>query len=253
MINVRIRSGFAAGIAAGITAGMALFAAPAAKAQPASHALHGSVTLSSEYILNGLSQTDDEPSLRLSLDFEHQSGFFAGGLLANVDYVAEAQFQAPRNTAASVYSGFLWRRDRWMTNLTVSRYRYPGIERSYDYTQATINASFRNRFFLAVSRTGDYLSIYDNANLYRAGIALPWIRNTEFGVNAGEFRADGPFFDTAYTFWDIGLSRPIGRFAVDLRYHDNTYGFSSLLGNDADNLWILGMTYAFLPIAESDR
>ncbi|HUF72622.1 MAG TPA: TorF family putative porin [Gammaproteobacteria bacterium] len=248
MNDFRIRRGLLAGVAA---IGVAL-ANASAQAQRAPSSLHGSVTLSSEYMQNGLAHTHDEPSLSVSLDFEHQSGFFVGGAVANVDYIAESQFGKPRDTAANVYAGYLWRRNQWMVNSSVARYQYPDIERSYDYTQATANVAFRDRYFFTVSRTGDYLSIYDSAEVYRAGVALPWLRNIEFGVNAGRFSADGSF-DTSYTFWDAGLSRSIGRFALDLRYHDNTYGFSSLLGNDASNLWVLSLTYPFLPIAGRDR
>lgn len=223
-----------------------------ALAQPETSALRGSISLSSDYVLNGLAQTHDDPSVRLSLDFEHRSGFFAGGSVGNVDYLAEAQFRKPRDTQAVLYAGYLWRRGPWMTNLTLSRYRYPGLERSYDYTQATANVSFRDRYFLAVSRSSSYLAVYDGGKLYRAGIALPWFRNLEFGVNAGRFEVEGPFY-ASYSFWDIGLSRPFGKFALDLRYHDNTYGYSTLLGNRSEDLWVLSMTYSFLSRDGSNR
>lgn len=225
---------------------------PAAQAQAERGAMHGTISLSSDYILNGLSQTYDEPSLRVSLDFEHESGFFAGGSLSNVGYLAEERFQTPRDTQIDIYAGYVWRQDRWMANLTVSRYRYPGIRRSYDYTQATANVSFRDRYFLAVSRSSSFLSIYDAAEIYRAGVALPWVRNIEVGINAGKFKSRGRF-DTSYTFWDVGLSRPMGRFALDLRYHGNSYERWSLLGNSADHQWVLSMTYAFLPLRRLDR
>lgn len=248
MIDVRIRGGLDARVA-GL---LVVLAGASANAQSVPSSLHGSVTLSSEQILNGLSQTHDEPSLRVSLDFEHQSGFFVGGVAGNVDFIAESQFGAPRDTAASVYAGYLWRRSQWMANLTVSRYHYPDIERSYDYTQTTANVSFRDRYFFSVSRISDYLSVYDSTEVLRAGIAWPWLRSIELGLNAGRFRAEGSF-DTSYTFWDAGLSRSMGRFALDIRYHDNTYGFSSLLGNDAGDLWVLSLTYPFLPLAERGR
>lgn len=249
MIGARTRCIFAGAVAAVLAA---LAGAPPASAQSETGTLHGSVSLSSEYILNGLSQTYDEPSVRVALDFEHQSGFFAGGVLANVGYLAEAPFETPRDTQASLYAGFLWRRNQWMTNLTASTYRYPGIQRSYDYTQAAASVSFRDRYFFAVSRSNDYLSIYDSVELYRAGIAMPLPRNLEFGINAGRFRADG-FFGTSYSFWDVGVSRPMGRFALDLRYHDNTYRRYSLFGNDASDLWVLSMTYVFLPLNANRR
>jgi uncharacterized protein (TIGR02001 family) len=231
---------------------VSLVAVSASRAQPQPDALHGFVTLSSNYVLNGLTQTYDGPSARVSLDFEHESGFFAGGSLANVGYEAEEQFRTPRDTQINVYAGYVWRRDQWMTNLTLSRYRYPGIERDYDYTQATANVSFRERYFIAVSRASEFLSIYDNADIYRAGVALPWLGGLEVGVNAGRLKSRG-FLDASYTFWDVGLSRPLGRFALDLRYHDNTYEQSSLLGNDARDLWVLSASYAFLPIGQRGR
>jgi uncharacterized protein (TIGR02001 family) len=235
-----------------LTGLMSLVAVSASRAQPQPDALHGFVSLSSDYVLNGLAQTYDRPSARVSVDFEHQSGFFAGGSLANVGYEAEEQFRTPRDTQINVYAGYVWRRDQWMTNLTLSRYRYPGIERRYDYTQATANVSFRERYFFAVSRASEYLSIYDNADVYRAGVALPWIGGLEVGVNAGHLKSSG-FVDTSYDFWDVGLSRPIGSFALDLRYHHNTYEQSSLLGNYARHLWVLSASYAFLPIGKRSR
>jgi hypothetical protein len=45
----------------------------------------------------------------------------------------------------------------------------------------------------------------------------------------------------------VGLSRPLGRIALDLRYHANSYSRSSLLGNDAAESWVLSMSYTFLP------
>jgi uncharacterized protein (TIGR02001 family) len=246
MNDSRLRRGLCAGAAASV-----VLANASAWAQPAPDSLSASVTLSSESMLNGLAQTHDEPSLVVALDFEHRTGFFVGGAVANVGYAAEYQFREPRDSAVSAYAGYLWRANRWVANVSVARYGYPGIEPGYDYTQLTASVSFRDRYFLTVSRAGDYLSIYDSADVYRAGIAVPWLRNIEVGVNAGRFGADGSF-DTSYTFWDVGLSRSIGRLALDLRYHDNTYGFSSLLGNDASDQWVLSLSYPFLPVGRRD-
>ena len=215
-------------------------------AQSLPDSLHGFVVLSSKYVLNGLSQTEDQPSVRASLDFEHRSGFFVGGLLANVDYVAEDRFRTPRDIQVNLYAGYVWRRNAWMTNLTLSRYRYPGIARNYDYSQATINVSFRERYFLGISRSSDLLSVYDSADIFRGGVAVPFIEELEFSANAGRLRSRG-FGGASHTFWDVGLSRPIGKFAVDLRYYDSTNVSFSLLGNDARDSWVLSISYAFLP------
>jgi uncharacterized protein (TIGR02001 family) len=215
-------------------------------AQPAPDPLHGSVTLATDYMLNGLSQTANHPSLRLALDYQHGSGFFAGGVLANVDFDAESRFASPRETQIALYAGYVWRNGDWMSNLTLARYVYPDILIDYDYTQASVNLSFRERFFLTGSRSSSYLSVYDTMELFSAGLAQPLPGQFEFGANAGRFNS-GASSDVSYSFWDVGLSRPLGRIALDLRYHANSYSRSSLLGNDAAESWVLSMSYTFLP------
>jgi uncharacterized protein (TIGR02001 family) len=220
------------------------------EAQPGPDRLRASVALSSDYVLHGLAQTRDRPSLHVSLDFEHEAGFFAGGSLANVDYEAEAGFSTPRDSLLTLYGGYVWRKGPWASNVALSRYVYPDIVRDYDYTQIAVTASFRDRYFLTAARSSDYLAVYDTSRYVRAGVAVPWSRGLEFGINAGRFTTGGAF-GTSYDFWDAGVSRAAGRLALDLRFHDNGYGRASLLGNATGNLWVLSLTYVFLPLDRS--
>jgi len=43
-------------------------------------------TLTSDYVFRGVSQTDSSPAIQASLDYEHESGFFAGVWASNVDF-----------------------------------------------------------------------------------------------------------------------------------------------------------------------
>ena len=221
-----------------------------AVAQNAADALRASIAVSSDFVQNGLLQTNDGPTFRLAFDYEHKSGFFAGGMLANIDYVAESDFRTPRDTQATVYAGYVWHRDQWRTNVTVSQYEYPGIERNYDYTQASVTVSFRDRYFLSLVKSGDYLEFYDRSDQIYAGFALPWIQNLEFSASAGRLSFGGQFA-SSFSYWDIGLSRPFGRLALDLRFHDNSFNRNSIAGNLTHNQWVLSMTYALLPFQRS--
>ena len=222
-----------------------LFAAAAA-AQPVRDRLRVSASLSSDNILHGLSQTDDEAAARFAVDFGGARGWFVGGSLANVGYAAEAQFARPRESQLNVYGGYVWQQPRWRTNVSLSRYAYPDIARNYDYSRLAVTTSYRDRVFLTAARTNDYLSIYDDAWIVGAGIAAPWVADLELGVNAGRFRADGAG-GISFSYWDIGLSRPVGRFALDLRFHDSSYPGDSLLGNRTENRWVFSLTRVLLP------
>lgn len=233
-----------------VIAAAAVLRAGSAIAQAPPDALRASVVLASDYVHNGLLQTGDGPSLRFGLDYEHQIGFFAGATLANVEYSVEARFRTPRDIQATWYAGYFWRRARWAANFSVTRYRYPEIERDYDYTQAAAGISFRERYFLTVSQSSDYLEIYGRKKQIRIGVALPWIRNIEFGVNAGRLRYDGRRAGS-YSHWDIGLSRPFGRLALDVRFHDSTLDRANLAGNLTKNQWVVSMTYPLLPLRQA--
>ena len=216
------------------------------QAQPVPNPVRATISIASDYILNGLAQTDSDPALRFGIDFEHTSGFFSGGSIADVGYEVESSFSKPRDLQLLLYSGYIWRRGQWMSNVSVARYLYPGITRSYDYSQLAATVSYKDRYFLTAIDFREYLGIYDDAKSLRLGISTSWIWEMDFEANLGRFSPAGPQLDS-YTYWDIGVSRPFGRFAIDLRFHDNSFGRSSLLGNDAQNQWVFSATYALLP------
>lgn len=208
--------------------------------------VHVSLTLASDYKQNGLSQTRSDPALRLAADWEHVSGLFAGGALGNVEFASDEGLPADRDKVANVYVGYSWRRDRWSAAISAARYDYPGFSPGYDYTQMAATVSYRSRYHLTYSRSNDYYSIGQPAEQYRAGISRPWIRGLEASVNAGRFRSD-ELFDISYSFFDIGLSRILGRFALDLRYHEDTYDRATAIGETGDDRWVFSISYAISP------
>ena len=220
-----------------------LFAGESTRSQTVDGQLSLSFLVTTDYKRAGLSQTESEPAARFSVDYEHASGFFAGGFAANVKFAADRRFDNRRDFQANLYAGYVWRGSDWTTNVSVSRYIYPDIRFRYDYTHTAINASFRNRYLFSVAHSDNSLSLNRSAYEYRAGIAMPWVLDLEFGLNAGRFRST-ELFNTAYSFWDVGVSRVLKRFALDLRYHDNTYEGASILGESGDDRWVFSVAYA---------
>ena len=217
-------------------------------AQQSEADLRVSFLIGSDYKHNGLSLTNSAPTARVSVDYQHTSGFFVGGFVSNVEFAAEENFRKPRELEGNFYAGYTWRKSNWATNVSLSRYLYPDLIISYDYTQAAVNFSFKDKYFLGATRSTDYLSIYRSAYQYRAGIALPTVLDLEVGLNAGRFRSGG-VFDIEYSYWDVGLSRAVGQFALDLRYHENTYDRASLIGDGGTDRWVFSAAIAIVPRA----
>lgn len=64
------------------------FAAPAIAEEPASpHTLSANVTLATDYIFRGVSQTNQKPTIQGGFDYSHASGFYAGTWASNVAWV----------------------------------------------------------------------------------------------------------------------------------------------------------------------
>jgi uncharacterized protein (TIGR02001 family) len=215
-------------------------------AQPDNSPLHTSLLIASDFVHSGLSQTGSDPVLRFSADYEHATGFFAGGSLANAEYAADSGRQSRRDSLATLYAGYLWRAMNWSSNVSLARYVYPGFSPRYDYAEVTAGAAYRNRYFLSYSRSNNYFSLGQHTELYRAGLAFPWLGELEVGLNAGEYLTRGRF-RSRYSFWDLGLSRVFGRFALDLRFHDSTYDRTSVIGEDPDDRWVFSVSYAISP------
>lgn len=217
-----------------------------ADAQQSESDLRVSFSIGSDYKHNGLSVTNSDPTARFVADYQHRSGFFAGGFLSNVEFEAERSFYKPREVEAYLYAGYAWRRRNWATNVSVARYLYPDLTISYDYTQLAANFSFKDKYFFGITRSTDYLSIYRDSYQYRGGFVQRMGLDLEVGINAGKFSSRGTH-DIDYSFWDAGVSRAFGRFALDLRYHENSYDRTSLIGESGSDRWVFSASIAIFP------
>ena len=198
-----------------------VLAAGQCAAQTGRENLHVALIVATDYRHYGLSQTDSDGAFRVSLDYEHDAGFFAGGFIANVEHAYEYRRRQPRELQVDLYGGYVWRNDAWTSSIALSRYLYPDSVPGYDYTQLIVAADFRERLFLTAAYSDDHLSWGSASYHYEIGAAWPLVWNLELGMNLGRFRAPD-FVEGEFTHWDVGLSRVFGRVGLDLRYHDTS-------------------------------
>ena len=228
---LRIAASWAAIIAAFAAAG-------AARAQDAVSTLNGYVTLSNGYWKHGLSHSDGA-SLQLGIDYQHYTGFFAYARAMNVDYPRNLPYQS-RDVEVSAYVGFHDRHERWSWTVSSGRYLYPGTD-GYDYGEWSASIGFRDRVFYTASYIDEYYVRDDSALNQEIAVAFPLPSNFEIGGAVGYFDiAGGP----GIKHWNVGASKLLGRMAIDLRYYDGNYGWSSYLGDPAAEHYVLSLSYA---------
>lgn len=101
--------------------------------------LSSTITLSSNYLFNGITLTEDDPALQPSLDWVSDAGWYVGTWGSNVSFV--------ENTDREVdfYAGYYTDLgSNWALDLGVAHYTYYGSSDSsaFDYPEAYIKMSY---------------------------------------------------------------------------------------------------------------
>lgn len=227
-------------VASWLLALVALAAAPSAWAQAPTPSLSGYVTLASGYWKHGLSQNDGA-SLQLGVDYQHQSGFFVGGGAASVEFAREYSTAQPRDIEANVYAGFSRRHPTWSWNAGLGHYAYPGAALDYAYNDVSATLGFRDRVFYTAAYSNDYYGAGNPSLDQTLSAVVPLRGDFEISAAVGKFRIE--YTDLNITHWNLGMSKLVQKFAVDLRYYDGDYAWQSYYGDPDANHYVLSVSY----------
>ena len=92
------------------------------------------LTLTSDYVFRGISQTMGKPALQFGVDLEHNSGLFAYVWASNVDYTEAGDPDDGANWELNLGLGFsLELTPNLYTDLAWQRYENPGTHPGIDY------------------------------------------------------------------------------------------------------------------------
>lgn len=219
-------------------------AAPCAVAQAPTSRLSAYLTLTTDYRSRGLSQSDGDPALQLGVDYQHRRGFFLGAWTSTVDFEAEDTLANRRRVELDLYAGYDWQLDDWGATVALTQYSYPSGPPYTDYDEISAGVRYRDRVFLTASLTSDFGARDVSAASHELTFALPVPWDMELGATIGRFELDN-IPESRYTYWNIGLSKPLRRFSIDLRFHDNTYRVTNYLGSPNPEQWVLSLSYGF--------
>jgi uncharacterized protein (TIGR02001 family) len=185
------------------------------------HELHGFLTLTSDYVFRGASQSNEDPTLQAGLDYLHPRGVFAGLFAARTDFPGSAFGSNPGSIELDAYLGYSRAAGRdWSWDVSAVHYDFPDSTGfNYSYDELAANLHFRD-----VLRFGATVS--DDAG---ASGANGWTAEIELRRSLGErCQLSGSLghytFQRAswndYIYWDLGVSATAGVFTFDVRYFD---------------------------------
>ena len=205
------------------------------------HELHGYLTLVSDYVFRGASQSNEDPTVQAGVDYLHPSGVFAGVFVARTEFPGNSFGSNPGSIEVDAYLGYSRAAGRdWSWDIAALHYDFPdstGFDYSYDELAA--NLHFRD-----VLRLGATVS--DDAG---AGGSSGWTAEIELRRSLGDrFQLSGSLGHYAfertdwsdYLYWDAGVSATAGRFTFDLRYFDTDNDEAGFAGPELTRSRLVG-------------
>ncbi len=239
----------------------ALFAVPALAGEaviPASaHTTTSNVSLVSNYLYRGISQTGANPAIQGGFDYGHASGVYAGIWGSNISWLSDAGVATNASVELDTYLGF---KSSFAGDFTYDvgflRYNYPGTYAAgktkgdtneiygaigYKWVTAKYSYSLGETFGVADAKGTNYLELNASYPVSDTGITL--------GAHFGKQTYDGVEAATAtYTDYKLNATKDFSGYILGLAYSKTNAkagGFYTALGND------LGKGTAVLSVARS--
>lgn len=207
--------------------------------EPASpHSLSGNITLTSDYVFRGVSQSQNGPAIQGGFDYAHASGFYVGTWASSVSWVNDGGYKDDSSMEIDFYGGFKGTAGDFGYDLGVITYYYPGDQISGandpDTTEIYVGGSWKflsAKYSYTVSDRfvgwGTEVGNGDTDGSYYIELNANYPLDNGWGLIGHVGYQDVKDNDPAsYTDWKLGVSKDIGFGVVTVAY----------TGTDADDV-----------------
>ena len=211
------------------------------------------ITGASDYVFRGVSQTNEDPALQISLDYSHESGFLAGGFASNVKLLKGIRADSG-DVELDLYAGYRRRfGSDWSAHVALVRYGFPTADDRSDrkYHEIQFSANYLEIVNVSIAYSKDAFS-YSRSSIFSKGesyyletAAGNYIGETTFlGGGIGYAKIDN-LVDRNYLYGNIGITRNFKKFSLDLNYYFTDSAAEEIFGDVAENRLVARLHYAF--------
>ena len=215
---------------------------PLAYAENNATSISANVTLASDYVWRGYSQTDGDPAISGGFDYTDTSGFYAGIWGSNVGFAADTDLEL------DVYAGFSMAQDNGVTwDIGILRYNYPGtsISGDIDWNEYHISASY-GIASASINYTNNVYGTDTTAIYYTIALEynLPHEWTLTTGINLYDY--DASLVTGSVIDYHLGIAKEFAGLGVDISYYDTNSTAANFYGtNIADGRVVLSLSKEF--------
>jgi uncharacterized protein (TIGR02001 family) len=200
----------------------------------------GSLALSSDYFVRGISRTSNNPALQLDLHYASAGGFLAGAFVSNT----QIDPSAPKDAELSGFIGFAWSMSAdWRSKILLAHYAYPWNQAgaNYNYDELDVDATYQGWLHIGLDyspnsprflRTPyrDFVSVTEKSA--EASVQRQLVGKLSGTAGIGYSFLDGTN-SGGYTYWSIGGAYDFRSVSFAVSYVDTSAEAKALFYNAA--------------------
>jgi uncharacterized protein (TIGR02001 family) len=193
----------------------------------------GSLDLTSDYLVRGISRSDNHAALQLDLHFADDSGLIAGLFASS----AQVDPDAPRDLELDGFLGFAWNAGAdWRGQVRATYYSYPWNQAgsAYNYAELDVDVVYRDSLQLAAIYSPDaprYLPyrgfVGVNSSSVEANFQHRIYEKLSGVAGVGYSYLGGPT-GAGYVYYSAGVAYDLGRVSLVASYVGTSDGAKSL-------------------------
>jgi uncharacterized protein (TIGR02001 family) len=198
----------------------------------------GSVDLTSDYLVRGISRSDNEAAVQAEYHYLSMSGFVAGVFAST----AKVELRGRTDAELNAFLGFAWSAaDEWHGKILLDHYAYPWRQyaAAYNYDELEVDAAYQGWLDLSVVYSPNFPRYEGLRGLVgtastsaELNLQHPVYRRLLLTGGAGYSYESGPS-PVGYVYWSVGAAYDFAPVALALSYVDTSAGAKSLFYNEA--------------------
>jgi uncharacterized protein (TIGR02001 family) len=208
----------------------------------------GQVTVTTDYMFRGVSQTTSGGAVQLEFDLEHDSGLFAHAWASNVDFSEPGLPDDGARVELDVGAGYsVAIGDRIALAAWLSAYRFPGTHAGidYDYEEWHGLLSLDDWHEIRVSYSGNVFGSGASGTYYAAATGFDFSDAAGMGLRLGHYDLDDAY-DASYSYAQLYLAGAVKSVAWKVSYFSTTDEAAVLFSESTvDDRVVLELTLEF--------